>query len=76
MSRKTVEKGLVKRLVAFSIISNSGSGLLGKSPVYILEKYTEAMQIPEKFLLSMLDDTNKEKAKAYFKEWEIEHVEG
>ena len=63
---KPMEKA--KRLVVFAILMETGPGIEGKAPYYILEKYEAVMNDPNPETL--LDPNNRTKFEKWVKMWE------
>lgn len=65
---------LLKRLVAFAVLMESGRGIMTKHPDYVLEKWQLTLSgnaLPEDLLTQAMDFNNKEKFRRYLKEWKI-----
>jgi len=62
-----LKKDLVKRLVVFSIMMETHDGIMGKDPIYILEKFDAATSFsyPE----SLLDSENRKKLEKWMKKF-------
>jgi hypothetical protein len=55
------------KLVAFSILMQGSGGILGKAPIYVLEKWEQVLKMerPE----SLLDYTNLQIWREYWRRW-------
>ena len=60
---------LIKRLVAFAVLMESGEGIESKSSSYVLEKWHLCMTVGEKGLKGLMDPQNRDKYDAWLKEW-------
>lgn len=63
--------GKVKRLVAFAVLMESGSGVLSKSPSCVLEKFELVLNCSVSSLHTLMDMDNQAKYKRYLKEWRL-----
>ena len=59
----------LKRLVVFSILMETGKGILTKSPSYIAEKWHAVCMTPLEDLPELLDLQNKEKYRKWLETW-------
>jgi len=66
---------LTRRLVIFCILMESRSGILGKSPAYILEKYNSVMNMDVPYPENVLDLPNREKYEKWLERWEVKKME-
>jgi len=59
----------LKGLIAFAILMESNVGIIGKSPVYVREKFelTQTLEDPSQ----ALDRDNKAKYEDYLKGWKL-----
>ncbi len=59
----------LKQAVVFAILMQSGQGIIGKSPDYVLEKLRLCEHLTEEYLFSPLDSHNREKLYEYQARW-------
>jgi len=61
------DEDLIKRLVVFAVLMETGEGIVSKSPEYILEKYYSALSV--RFPENLLDLQNKTKFERWMDKW-------